>query len=67
MRKPIAVIVMLAFLTFWIWAAGTLGTHLTGLPRWVQLVFYVVAGIGWIIPLRPLFLWMNANQPPEEE
>ena len=30
-------------------------------------LFYVVAGIGWVFPLRPLFLWMNANQPPEED
>lgn len=67
MRKLVAVLLMLAFMVLWIWAAGTLGSHMTGMPRWVQLLFYVIAGIGWILPLRPLLKWMNANQPPEED
>ena len=67
MRKPIAMLVMLAFMALWIWGAGTVGTHLTGIPDWAQLVFYVVAGIGWILPLRPLLKWMNANEVPDED
>jgi len=67
MRKPIASILMLIFMAAWIWAAATLGARMTGLPGWVQLVFYVVAGFGWVLPLRPLLKWMNANQPPEED
>lgn len=67
MRKPVAIVVMLVFLAAWIWAAGTLGSNITGLPRWMQLVFFIVAGLGWVLPLRPLLKWMNANQPPEED
>ena len=29
MRKPIAVLVMLAFMALWIWGAGTAGSRLT--------------------------------------
>ncbi len=67
MRKLIAIAVMLAFMALWIWGAGTVGTHLTGASPWLQLVFYVVAGIGWILPLRPVLKWMNANEVPEED
>jgi Protein of unknown function (DUF2842) len=67
MRKPIAVLVMLAFMALWIWGAGTVGSRLTEMPSWLQLGFYLVAGFGWILPLRPLLKWMNANQPPEED
>ncbi|MBI1255144.1 MAG: DUF2842 domain-containing protein [Hyphomonas sp.] len=67
MRKPVAVLVLLAFMALWIWGAGTVGSRLTEMPGWVQLIFYVVAGFGWILPLRPLLKWMNANQPPEED
>lgn len=67
MRKPVAILLMLAFMALWVWGAATIGSRLTGAPSWLQLVFYVVAGIGWVLPLRPLFLWMNANQPPEED
>ena len=67
MRKPVAVLLMLAFMALWIGAAATLGARMTAAPGWLQLVFYIVAGIGWVLPLRPLLKWMNANQPPEED
>jgi hypothetical protein len=28
---------------------------------------YIVAGIVWIFPLKPLFAWMNRGTPPVEE
>ena len=67
MRKPVAILLMLAFMALWVWGAATIGSGITGAAGWLQLVFYITAGIGWVIPLRPLFLWMNANQPPEED
>lgn len=67
MRKPVAVLVLLVFMALWIWGAGTVGSRLIEMPGWVQLIFYVVAGFGWILPLRPLLKWMNANQSPEED
>lgn len=62
MRKIIASLVMLAFLTVWIFLAGTIGTRLTEAPDWLQLVFYIFAGIAWVFPLRPLMRWMNAKE-----
>lgn len=67
MRKPVAVVLMLAFMALWIWGAGTVGTMIAGSSVWLQLVYYIVAGFGWILPLRPLLLWMNANEVPEED
>ncbi|MEQ8559477.1 MAG: DUF2842 domain-containing protein [Henriciella sp.] len=62
MRKIIASLVMLAFLAVWIFLAGTIGTRLTEAPDWLQLVFYIFAGIAWVFPLRPLMRWMNAKE-----
>jgi hypothetical protein len=67
MRKPAAILIVLAFMALWIWGAGSVGARLTGASAWLQLVFYVVAGVGWILPLRPVLKWMNANAPPEED
>ncbi len=25
----------------------------------IQLLFYLVAGIAWALPLRPVLIWMN--------
>ena len=67
MRKPIAALILLAWMAVWIVGAVTLGGKIAGSPRWMQLGFYVVAGIGWIFPLRPLFAWMNRGTPPPED
>lgn len=64
-RRLVASIIIMAFLVFWIWGAATLGSYLAAAPKWANLVFYIVAGIGWALPLKPVFTWMNSG--PEEE
>ena len=63
-RRLVASIIVMAFLVFWIWGAATLGSHLAAAPKWASLIFYVVAGIGWALPLKPVFTWMNSG--PED-
>lgn len=65
MRKPIASLILLAFIIAWIVIVGTLSGMTGTWPRWAQPLFYIVAGFGWIIPLKPLFAWMNSG--PQEE
>ena len=59
-RRIVASIVLLVFLAVWIWGAATIGTMLTTAPKWASLIFFVVAGIGWAVPLKPVFNWMNS-------
>ena len=28
-------------------------------PIWAQTLFYLTAGLIWLLPLRPLLVWMN--------
>lgn len=58
-RRIIASLAILVFLGFWIWAASTIGTYLADANDWLVLLFFVVAGIGWAVPLRPVLRWMN--------
>lgn len=64
-RRIVASIILLVFLGFWIWGAATIGTMLATAPKWITLIFFVVAGIGWAVPLKPVFAWMNSG--PEDE
>ena len=64
MRKLIAMIVLLAFMALYIMVAASLGSRLTDAPRLLQLVFYVIAGVAWVLPVRPLFRWMNTPTDP---
>ena len=67
MRKLVAMLVTLSFLALWIAGAATIGSSITDAPKWVQLLFYIVAGIGWALPLKPLMLWMNSGQASNED
>ena len=46
---------MLAYIAI----VSAIGARMTGLSDWIELAFYAAAGIAWIIPLKPLFAWMN--------
>lgn len=59
-RKAIRCLALLGYLALYAALAATLGAYLAPvLPFWAELVFYAVAGVIWIVPLKPLFAWMN--------
>lgn len=58
-RKPVGMILILFLILLWCGIAVTLIDYLSGLNFWLQLPAYVILGIGWIFPIRPLLTWMN--------
>jgi hypothetical protein len=61
-RKAIGCFGLLAYLAVYALVAASIGVALApALPIWAELVYYAVAGILWIFPLRPLFRWMNRS------
>jgi hypothetical protein len=59
-RKAAGCFVLLAYLCLYALLAASLGVWLAPiLPTWAELIFYAFAGMVWIIPLKPLFAWMN--------
>lgn len=60
-RKFIGALVIVGFLVFYAWAAIMVGERL---PQvfWVQTIYFVVAGLAWAFPLKPLFGWMNRGR-----
>lgn len=60
-RRFVAMLGVLAFLVFWIWGAIALRGVLPPGPL-IDLVVYAVAGIGWGVPLYPLFKWAEGGK-----
>lgn len=61
-RKALGCAVLLVYLGVYAALAATAGALLLPvLPPWGELVFFAVAGIVWVFPLKPLFAWMNRN------
>ncbi|MCR9270470.1 MAG: DUF2842 domain-containing protein [Henriciella sp.] len=59
-RRIVASIAILTFLAIWIWGAATIGTMLATAPKWITLIYFIIAGIGWAVPLKPVLSWMNS-------
>jgi hypothetical protein len=59
-RKALGCGGLLLYIALYAAAAATLGGLLTTTwPAWGQLAFYAIAGVIWVLPLKPLFGWMN--------
>jgi hypothetical protein len=61
LRKLIGLIGILAFLAAYVAIVAMVADHVPK-PFVVQLIFYVVVGIGWGVPILPLISWMNRGR-----
>jgi hypothetical protein len=61
-RKPAGVFAILAIIVSWTALVVSLASFIENWPVLAQSVFYLVAGIVWIAPLRPLLRWMETGR-----
>lgn len=59
-RKLIGTVGLLVLVTVWALAAMALAqTALTSTNGLIAGLYYVVAGMGWVLPAMPLIRWMS--------
>jgi len=61
-RKPAGMLLILAIILVWAVLVTSLSDMTARWPWPAQLVFYVVTGIVWIAPLKPLLRWMETGR-----
>lgn len=61
-RKPAGIGLILLLIAVWAVAVASLAPLLEGLPWPVHAAYYMVAGIAWIAPLKPLLRWMETGK-----
>ena len=61
-RKPAGIFAILALIALWCVLVASLANVVVRWPWPVQLGFYVVTGIVWIAPLKPLLRWMETGE-----
>ncbi|WP_294236305.1 DUF2842 domain-containing protein [uncultured Sphingomonas sp.] len=61
-RKPAGMLLIVAIIILWAALVASLSA-VVGQWHWgLQLVFYIVAGIAWITPMKPLLRWMEGGR-----
>jgi hypothetical protein len=61
-RKPVGMIGMIVYIAVYALIVSVLSDQIVGASQLVQAGFYLVAGLAWVLPLKPLFLWMNTGR-----
>lgn len=61
-RKPAGMFMILGLITLWAFVIGSFSRQIGSLPGWMQIPVYLVSGIIWIMPLKPLLLWMETGR-----
>jgi len=63
-RKLIGAVALLALVTAWSLLAMALAQAIQLRSSLVlEFAFYVIAGIGWVLPAMPLISWMSREPP----
>ena len=58
-RTGVGMALILLLIVGWSVLAVTGAAWVSGLPALVQALYCLLAGIAWILPLRPLIRWMS--------
>ena len=61
-RKPVGIFAILALIAIWAATIASLSTEVGRWPVLVQAIFYLLAGIAWILQLKPLLRWMETGR-----
>ena len=60
-RKLVGIGLILLLIALWATFVASLAQVVGQWPILVQAVFYLVMGIAWIIPLKPLVRWIQTG------
>jgi hypothetical protein len=59
-RKLIGTIALLVLAIVWSLTAMAIAqAPVIAASKWLQAVYYVVAGLGWVLPAMPIVTWMS--------
>ena len=61
-RKPLGILMILVLIAVWAILITSLSGWVGAWPILAQGIFYLVAGVAWILPLRPLLIWMETGK-----
>jgi predicted membrane channel-forming protein YqfA (hemolysin III family) len=61
-RRAIGLVTTLVFIVVYVVFATILGSFILNKQIWVKIPFFIIIGTIWVIPLRPLYMWMSPKE-----
>lgn len=61
-RKPAGILVIVLLILVWAALVATFAVEVGRWPALVQALFYLITGLVWIAPLKPLLRWTETGR-----
>lgn len=61
-RKLAGILIIALLIVIWAALVASLSNFVGQWPILLQALFYLVAGLAWIAPLRPLIRWIETGR-----
>jgi uncharacterized protein DUF2842 len=61
-RKPAGIFLILLLIGIWAWLVATVADMLPAMAWPLRALFFIAAGLVWILPLKPLLRWMETGR-----
>ena len=61
-RRGIGMIITILAIIIYIIFISIIGNFFVSQPLYIRLPFFAIAGIIWIFPLKPVYMWMRAKE-----
>ena len=61
-RQPAGIALILLLIAGWAILVASAAPLIEAAPRWVHVVYYALAGLVWVLPLKPLLKWMETGK-----
>jgi hypothetical protein len=61
-RKPVGMLLILLAIALWCAVIVSFSATVSGWHWALQSLFYTIAGIVWITPMKPLLRWMELGR-----
>jgi len=60
-RKLFGIALILAIIVVWAAFVASLAPLVGRWPVLIQAVYYLIVGVGWVFPLKPLVRWIQTG------
>ena len=66
MRKPLGALIIVVWIVAYVAVAAVIGDRIASEHWFWKVLYFPIAGLAWIVPLKPLLRWMHAKDAPKE-
>ena len=66
MRKPLGALIIVVWIVTYVAVAAVIGDRIASEHWFWKVLYFPIAGLAWILPLKPLLRWMHAKDAPKE-